>query len=1201
MPQDDEPGSGNILVNGPPGSAKSTLALQFAVACADPRNDYFSAYISLENSLDEITCKAKPFGWKEHLLKLRHIHRLNEQSTPDELAKALLSCLLRDEEACEMCKKEGSGSSPPCDKHDWKLDDVLPRLVQRETGKGARAGQASNGPGLKSKVLLTALSPRPLSRDDRDDIFWTRYAEVERLLIAAEELRRMIRKESNCGEPEDRKRAARRILPLVVLDSLNMFAMRELTRDEIFCLMSLFQRHKTIGLFTVESMNAPPFDSTLADIVIALSLAEDNGYTVRYVEVTKARYQHQVYGRHPFKTTALESDIRTPRIPVRHNTSKEGDRPRHGVVVFPSLHYVVLRTEQGEESETGSWNPPGDRWGINALNQVLPGGLKEGSVIAIEGPGGTFKTNLALTFLAAGLRWGESGMLIRLHDRQLLTPGNEQLGKKEQLEERRDHWPPLGKDVVTRDDDTPDDDKIAFDWERLTPLKDVTWQQNGAGSAPEINSEKEQERWQALTSAQKAQITVWCFRQDDAKFKEDPMGVCLFEVDFKGGHILPEELIQVVCDVILRRLDPRRCETRIRRAVLDDVSEIGATYPFLRKSATSSDIFLPAFAHVMRNYGIDLVVTGTTGTLAEADEAVGHICAVADTVVSCSFCDVFGKRHVIVQGEGLIASKDQPGATAGSSVPPVIRFSAAQGQANAEHPGEPRVFDLDAHYLEGLVGFGTDRVYRPGVSLYVFEENQLVHGAYNRELEFMLRSAFASDDRGDDRRPGGRSSVSLVAFGSRDSEAMHDSATVFPQGEPLDRTVVRTVDEFCLASDKHQNDRKQLEERFVAFSTEGLFERNVVGTPTRGKCGLMVRNVDKLFVADTNEKYAFIWPYYMNLLLLAYREDAMSPEDGNLLEAIATRYGGNRANVLRTTQWKSPRPDKRHTWQRLRDIAGRITLISQADSPPIARRFWFDQSASETLSCAMLDALMSASFRGGRFDCAGRKDKWLDILGPHRRKSRRSEEPAGLSSAEVAELVALYELFQVTEYHALSEAERDRYAAVLPGDAGIYLCWYSQLRELLTRQPDLSDCLRVCPLPGRGFTGDWFIGIAKGSVSPALGGKIISMLCRRDEDYKRYSRGVGLPVYATFGEKKSEFFSWPRSDDVLLERVLNMHEDANSRADIDDYEQIRSTCYILAKQLTPLFGPPFAKGNRETRVRRIVGRLFKQIDTIRSQ
>ena len=103
-----------------------------------------------------------------------------------------------------------------------------------------------------------------------------------------------------------------------------------------------------------------------------------------------------------------------------------------------------------------------------------------------------------------------------------------------------------------------------------------------------------------------------------------------------------------------------------------------------------------------------------------------------------------------------------------------------------------------------------------------------------------------------------------------------------------------------------------------------------------------------------------------------------------------------------------------------------------------------------------------------------------------------------------------------------------------------------QVRELIDRRPALATELDIRALPGGGFRGDWFIGIAHGSVSPALGRHIIEMLCRKEEDYRRFARGVGLP---TRSEKRSTYSCHVcrRSSNLLTGERTSMNTHASVR------------------------------------------------------
>ena len=156
-------------------------------------------------------------------------------------------------------------------------------------------------------------------------------------------------------------------------------------------------------------------------------------------------------------------------------------------------------------------------------------------------------------------------------------------------------------------------------------------------------------------------------------------------------------------------------------------------------------------------------------------------------------------------------------------------------------------------------------------------------------------------------------------------------------------------------------------------------------------------------------------------------------------------------------------------------------------------------------------------------------------------------------------------------------------------DAGLYLCWYSQLRELINQFPDLAEKISVSPLPGGGVRGDWFLGIIKGSVSIPLGEKVINMLCSPVEDFKRFSLGIGLPMHKAF--LKKGFCAWPGGSHILLDELLHIHELATKRSQIPSYITIRHA---------------LANGQQELLKRKIVAHdpmkvfisdLFRQLDS----
>jgi KaiC/GvpD/RAD55 family RecA-like ATPase len=1097
LPTADNPGSGNIVICGPPGSGKSTLAMQFAVMVAHRlENKSISAYISLENSPDEISAKLESFGWNKHLKQLKSYQNTSELAGNKDFADLLLWILtqprnMNHNDSCPILEKVLTQKKTICRRHRELYDTIrneIDTLGAIELYKDYKLSS------INPCVLFPSLSPRPLNMNQSDDLFWMRYNQLEKILIAGDQLNNYLQQIRNIQGKNNEKHLLKHILKLIVIDSLNMFSMQQPTREEMFRLFSLFKKYKAIGIFVVESSQETPFDSTLADVVISLKMEKDKGYFIRYLEIEKSRFINQVYGQHPFRTTSLIYDkiskqpARTPPIPEKNSSNTEGDFSRHGIVVFPSLHYIVLRTgdlkvdntlrDKKKSKDIIKYTDDENIWGINALKAIPPTNRIKGSVVTIMGPRGTFKTNLALSFLASGLNDGESSLLIHFHDSPLLDPSM-QTNKK---------WPTISSELYNENKEYP--------WEKLIKVDD-----------------EETRRWQNIANEEKAQFIVWKYNNNKSHCVAN-----LFEIDFKSGSLLPEEFVHIVRDVLIRR----NIQNKIKRVVLDDISEIGAAYPFLRNSFTSGDIFLPAIAHLMRNHNINLVITGTMGDLESSNETVNRACEISDAVISCKYCDVFGKRHVILQGDGITGGKERHGTDSQNwtTTPPVIIEERIDGIP---------FFSVKSDYLEGLVGFDTGNVERPGLIMNLFEDTQGIHKEYNWRISNMVRAKLERGvvDKGIANYSGkfvhtpidnisqyeynpNNWDFSLRTFGSLESEAIHHSIRILGSSAPLDKTVLYTVDEFYNTLGK---------------DTKSLFSEI-------NDSELEVNQLIKKYKEEKTLKY--VWPYYLNVLLIAYRNDIFQDK-------------------RKKSMWLEV--DDLMSWKSMMEYYDKIKIDNNNQKAPINRKFWIDLTASETFSCSLMNIIL------GQYSENEKKEKMKNISSIKK-----------LSKNQKDEIDAFCELLKNTEYSKLTIEDKAIYNSKMPNDAAIYVCWYSQLRELIKENPRLSTKLNVCGLPGGGFSGDWFLGIAKGSVSVDLGLKIIKILSSQEEEYLRLSMGIGLPIHEKFykdDKRKLKFYAWPRGTHVGLNAIYNIYNKALSRKEIYDYDKIRGLLTNVAKQLYP--------------------------------
>lgn len=1064
LPTDSSAGTGNIVIKGRPGTGKSTLALQIAITCTLKENNYIAAYIPLEENVNNIYNKAQMFHWEENLLPICHLHDVEESSDPQALADHLRMILTQPGQCPIKTDRRSTNGNIHCDLEN----------------------QHVSSRGVKPRVLVPSLSPRGLRATETEGhaLFWERYRQLEKLITAAKALREQ--KDPGPPVPE---------FCVICIDNLNVFGDKSLSREEVFSIFDLFKRNRMIGVFIIEEGGDQPglcenvMDTDaveyMADMVISLNVQEDKGYFMRYLEIEKSRYQHQVYGKHPYKTKSGPFEKRDRKTEFLRT-----------MMIFPSLHYLVGKTEIKKNAQNGKEFD----FCIKGFDRIIKKGLTRGSVVTIEGPSSTFKSHLARNFLLRGLCKGENVLLVRLSDRTSFKACSS-LSAELQEDFKWEHLRNTGKCAYVSGDDYI---KVAGN--------------------------------------------EWIYQSDGGKKSR------LIELAFKSGALLPEEIVQKVYQVL--KDNEKGKGNRIRRVVLRDVSLIGVSYPFLKSSRTAGDLFLSSFVHLMRNCGVDLVMVGSTGELEETNDAVSRACALADAILSCKLYDVFGDRHVVVMGDGL---------TAGAEGERDHR-ELAPGVIRIDHTVEPKVvikgekvyryaqpFRVDTDYLKGLVGFGTERIYRPGLSLYIFQESEIFK-EYNVEIANLLNYAFASPPvrkAGSMNNPQ-NANVNVFSFNNKMVESVQDSLGVLG-GMPVDRTVVCTVDEFWVSA---AGDYHSLEDITPSI------EKDVKG--------------DKFLVSlDSNRLRAM--PYYANVLLLAYRKD--------IADSLGAQEKKKLNELLPSVDFKEVFHRFR-SWDHVRKFAA---LLKEASVSGVSLSFDYDKSASETFSCVLMDALISGyelamdrqgdgilsdalldkeiakmTFTDGKesADCTllhrideQRGDKVYKIIAGQFHESKKIAEET------IKELKVLQSLLLETEKD-LKEINSDvpNGTGELHPDAAVYLCWYSQLREFLIRNPDLCDKIDICALPGRGFRGDWFLGIVSGSVSINLGLKVMDILCSETEEYKRFLRGVGLPTrksfYTVSKRNGPDFFAWPYSGQSL-NKVLEIHRQALVRSSIPDYKRFK--------------------------------------------
>lgn len=1320
LPTNEDPGTGNIVIRGRPGTGKSIFALQLAQKCCEfnyinydiTKKKYFTWFISLEETPNNIESKAKNFGWHEDIFRVRSLNNLGKIARPEDYGEILKDILnLRKEVGSCKCHINNSHiHKDSSEANGHKEDDKYDQFH--------KVGEYGD-----SRIYVSSLSPRHLTNisSEKYDVFEDRYSQIEHLLAGAEYLR------GNKKYPE---------LALVCIDSLNVFGDQLLTREQIYRLFELFKRYKVIGVFTLEEDegNVVSPDSRLhgdmieylADVVVSLQYDEESDYFLRYFEIVKSRYQHQIYGRHPFK---ILKDMSSEQIYQNDICSKYLMSNRQGIVIYPSLHYIVYGTGEkkrddgrylssNREKKAISVTPKFDL-GFENSELLLPMFTKKTDIVLIEGLPGTFKQTISINYLIRGLAEKENVLLINLQDRTSCNPIIDDLRISKKVKDFFVHELAVSiarsksrakvtkeviDDIIAVKKATNDILKGYVDiasnssWKSDCPLgiskmkyslrqlfkvgkeslfenycpknmlEELTEKTAEKPETKEISqilkrcklfmekNEKTEEyivinkyfnmlkkslvskknnmvdihafsgrlielmllycwkkyKWEDITSESIIHDVEKQIQDMISKYNAGELNIgeyiksCYFrrtvtggtkkkvecygykhtykdkvsyltEMAFPSGYIQPEEFIHEVRELLLREEQQGR---KIKRIVFSDIGLIGVSYPLLKQSRTAGDLFLTAFSHIVRNYGnLQLLMTGTTGQYEGADDMISRARALADAVLKCSFCEVFGNRYVVMEGEGLIVNKketmikenDQQGRNTNADYGFMDYGRYLPGVVMPDEYARQNIFSVDLKKLEGLVGFGTGKLHRPGVLFHAFSEGKN-HDQYNSGIQDMLSYTFgvptmATRSQEDQQSchntvdQENENKVIVERFNSKDSEVLHRSLGLF-KDKPRRNTIISTVDDFFITS-KGKN-ANLAENAFVPIGSIDKFLKKHAETLVDG-----IKN--KLSEDNINSKY--VWPYYSNVLLLAYR---IKKDNGETFEKdietssyfrILKKDGiGEYSEVPNRSysKYNQKCDENGHTfrqcksWRAVYELAEKIKTClgdikdngSGLSGKQVERPlFEYYHSISETLSCMLLDVMYS--IRGSQGD--NLHELFQEITYPEINKTVIDFQKLLQNSEETRTKRGVYKSFQ----------EEGEY---LSPHAAVYVCWYSHLRELIRMHPQLANKIKVCALPGGGFTGDWYLGVLKGSVSIELGKEILQILSDPKEQYERLLKGVGLPVLKSFQEKHV-YRAWEYSNKVWLETIYNIHDNANKRTDKNNYFELRSKLAVKCRQL----------------------------------
>ena len=386
-------------------------------------------------------------------------------------------------------------------------------------------------------------------------------------------------------------------IKLIAIDSLNAFSNRLLGHEELIRLFNLFKKYGIIGLFVMGD-----------DFKDQINEKEEINNAKFLVDLV-INLRKDIMNDYTYNYIEISKSRYTQQVIGRHpykiQKTKDNDKMlKKAIYVYLSLHCKLLETENLNSKLISNTKAKfSNIFGIEAMEDILPEHFKirpdeESQIITIAGESGLYKSDLAINAAMNFI-----------------------------IKSNQDDSTKTKKALIIH---LSDRDKFQINGFRFNnEIFDACKNDHGTVIF-ETNPEE---------TKKSHKYTKNSFYYGNT--------IKLIEISFKSGALMPEEFIDYITEIIK--------EDDIGLAVFMDLKVIDASYPFLMESPTSGTLFISAFIHIMRNYGVHLLIVSSENKKIASKKPLECASLLSDALISIK---KDGNGDISIKGEGLVPLKN---------------------------------------------------------------------------------------------------------------------------------------------------------------------------------------------------------------------------------------------------------------------------------------------------------------------------------------------------------------------------------------------------------------------------------------------------------------------------------------------------------------------------------------------------------------